>query len=186
MSTIRAQYLQQLWDLLAPVPEGQRKEWMYDYEEHFRMAAAQGRSDAEAASELGDPRQIARELLLGYRVEEAARSGRISSVSRAVLTTVSMGFFNLIFVLGPYVGLLAVILALWVVVGALALSSLYAVYEGLFGEAFNRVQGAFIAMTLIGLSMLAGAGMKVVTRGFMRMTVNYLKFNSRIIGGRAK
>ncbi|MBB3112212.1 putative membrane protein [Paenibacillus phyllosphaerae] len=180
---VREQYLNQLWQLLSPVPEPLRKEWMYDYEEHFRAAAEQGRSEEAAAAELGDPRIIARELLLGYRVEQAEKSGKVGSVSRAVFATVGMGFVNLVFVLGPYLALLGVVLALWAVVAALAIGAVVAVIEGLNGEAFNRVQGTFIAMTLIGLAMLSGAGMKSMTRGVMQMTIRYLKFNGRIIGG---
>ncbi|WP_308637671.1 HAAS signaling domain-containing protein [Paenibacillus silvisoli] len=179
---IREQYLKQLWELLSPVPERLRREWMFDYEEHFRMAAEHGRSEAEAANELGDPRVIAKELLLNYRVGEAEnKSGSITLVSRAVLAAVSLGFFNLIFVLGPYVALLGVLLALWATAIAVGLSSVMAIYEGLYGGGITLLQGTFMAMALIALGMLIGAGAHWLTRAVAKMTLGYLKFNSRVM-----
>lgn len=178
----REQYLGQLWDLLAPVPEKQRKEWMYDYEEHFRVSAELGRSEEAAAAELGDPRMIAKEMLLNYRVDQADRkSGSITLVSRAVFAAVSLGFFNLIFVLGPFIAMIGVLIALWAAAVGVALSSLAVMYEGLSGGAFTSVQASFIALALIGLGMLLGAGTHWLTRAFAKLTLQYLKFNSKVI-----
>ncbi|SFT20223.1 HAAS domain-containing protein [Paenibacillus sp. BC26] len=179
---IREQYLGQLWELLSPVPEPLRREWMYDYEEHFRMAAEHGRSEVEAANELGDPRLIAKELMLNYRVDQASnKSGSITLVSRAVLAAVSLGFFNLVFVLGPYVALLGVLVAIWATAIAVGLSSVMAIYEGAYGGGITLLQGTFLSMVLIALGMLIGAGAHWLTRAFAKMTLSYLKFNSRVI-----
>ena len=179
---MRDQYLQQLWELLKPVPEKLRREWMYDYEEHFRLAAADGRSEAEAAGELGDPRLIAKELLLGYRVDQADdKKGSITLVSRAVLAAVSLGFFNLVFVLGPFIALLGVLISLWAVSLSLGLSAFAAVYEGVFGDTFTLTQSASAAAVLLALGMLLGAGAHWLTRAVAKMTLQYLKFNSRVI-----
>ncbi|BBI34239.1 HAAS signaling domain-containing protein [Cohnella abietis] len=179
---IRDKYLQQLWDLLAPVPEPLRREWMFDYEEHFRQAGQEGSTEEEIAQELGDPRLIAKEMLLGYRVEQAvSKNGGITHVSRAVFAAVSLGFFNLIFILGPFIALLGVLLALWASSVAIGLSSLVAIYEGVFGEAFTKVQGIYVAITLIAVGMLLGAFSLWLTRVVSRVTLQYLKFNSRVI-----
>ncbi|SFI74626.1 Uncharacterized membrane protein [Paenibacillus sp. UNC496MF] len=179
---IREQYLGQLRELLAPVPEKLRREWLYDYEEHFRVSAEHGRSEADAARELGDPRIIAKELLLNYRVEQAdGKRGSITLVSRAVFAAVSLGFFNLIFVLGPFVGLLGVLAGIWAAAIGVGLSSLAVMYEGLFGGAFTGMEASFVALALIGLGMLLGAGAHWLTRAFAKLTLQYLKFNSRVI-----
>lgn len=179
---IRQQYLQQLWELLASVPEPIKRDWMYDYEEHFRIAVENGQTEEEAAAELGDPRQIAKELLLGYRVEQAAdKNGSIASVSRAVLAAVSLGFFNLIFVLGPYIALLAILVAFYTVSLALCLVSLGAIWESIWGTDLTYLQGSSLAAVLMGLGILTGIGTHRLARGVARMTLNYLKFNSRMI-----
>lgn len=183
----REQFLESLWKLLSPIPEQQRREIMVDYEEHFRQSIQHGQSEEEAAAELGDPKLIAKELLLGYRVEQAVKhNGGITHVSRAVFASVGMGFFNLVFVLGPFIGLLGVLVALWATSLALGLSSIVAIYDGLIGDSFNLIQGIFVAITLIALGMLFGAFSHWLTRGVSKMTLRYLKFNSRVIRGRNK
>ncbi|GGD86523.1 HAAS signaling domain-containing protein [Paenibacillus nasutitermitis] len=179
---IREQYLRQLWELLTPIPERLRRDLMFDYEEHFRQAAEHGKSEEEAAHELGDPRMIAKEMLLGYRVEQAEiRNGGITHVSRAVFAAVSLGFFNLVFVLGPFIGLLGILLALWATSIAVGLSSLAAIYEGVFGDAWSSTQGIFVAIALLAVGMLLGALSHWLTRAVSRVTLKYLKFNFRMM-----
>ncbi|UVI30832.1 DUF1700 domain-containing protein [Paenibacillus spongiae] len=178
---IKEQYLQQLWKHLDKIPEPKRREIMFDYEDHFRIAAELGRSEEEAARELGDPQMIAREMLLGYRVEEAENSGGVVRLSKAVLATAGLGFFNLVFVLGPYIALLSVLLSLWVVSGACGILAIGAMYEGFFGDAVTRMQASFIAISAIGVGMLLGAGTHKLTRGVFKMTLKYLRFNTRVI-----
>ncbi|MFC5651352.1 hypothetical protein ACFPYJ_20005 [Paenibacillus solisilvae] len=99
----------------------------------------------------------------------------------AVLAAVSLGFFNLIFVLGPFIALLGVLIALWAASLSLGLSAFAAVYEGVFGKSFTIPQSASAAAVLLGLGMLLGAGTHSLTRAVARMTLQYLKFNSRMI-----
>src|SRR5690606_10412791 len=107
----RELYMRELDRLLAVVPEHIRAEWLYDYDMHFRMSAERGIPEEQTAMELGDPRLIARELLLGYRVREAESRQNVVSVTRAVLATLGLGFFNLIFVLGPFFAVLGILIA---------------------------------------------------------------------------
>lgn len=65
--TIKDQYLGELNHLLHVIPSEQRQELLLDYELHFQMAMENGQPEEQIAHELGDPRVIAKELLLGYR-----------------------------------------------------------------------------------------------------------------------
>ncbi|QJC50537.1 DUF1700 domain-containing protein [Paenibacillus albicereus] len=178
----RDQYLNELWHQLSSVPEAKRREWMYDYEEHFRFAAEQGQPEAATAAELGDPRAIAKELLLGYRVQEASQGGGgVRLVSRAVFAAVGLGFFNLVFVLGPYLALLGMLLALWAVAGSFVLAAFPILYEGLFGDALPLTLGVYGAMVAAGLGLLLGAAAYKLTGGIMRMTLKYLLANTRMM-----
>ncbi|MCA0755579.1 DUF1700 domain-containing protein [Paenibacillus sp. N4] len=67
----RDSYMMELERLLGTIPEHKRKEWLYDYYLHFEQAALNGQTEEEAANELGDPRMIASELMLSYRVNQA-------------------------------------------------------------------------------------------------------------------
>jgi len=183
---MREQYLNQLWELLSPIPEPQRQEMLYDYEEHFRHTLEMGGSEEMAAAELGDPKMIAKELLLGYRVVEAEESGGVVRVSRAVLATMGLGFFNLIFVLGPYLGMMGILLGLWVTTVALFISPLGFIYEGMFGSSITTAQGVFLALIVLGLAMLLAAGTKKLTQAIFRLTLKYLRYNTRVIKGRKR
>jgi len=183
---IREQYLSSLWELLSPIPEAQRREMLYDYEEHFRHTLEQGGSEEMAAAELGDPRTIAKELLLGYRVVEAEESGGVVRISRAVMATVGLGFFNLVFVLGPYLGLMGILLGLWTATVALFISPLGFIYEGVFGSSVTAAQGVFLALIVLGLGMLLAAGTKKLTQAIFRLTLKYLQYNTRVIKGRKR
>ncbi len=59
----RIDFLHNLYLALEGVPDPARREMLTDYEEHFRLAAMDGRSEEETAAALGDPALIARELM---------------------------------------------------------------------------------------------------------------------------
>jgi len=179
----REMYMQELDRLLSAVPQPVRTEWLFDYDMHFRMAAERGMTEEQAAMELGDPRAIAGELLLNYRVHQAEDRSNVVSVSRAVFATVGLGFFNLIFVLGPFVALMAGLLALWGVSVAFFGAAVAAVVEAYRGTMFSLQQGLFVALAATGLGLLSGAGTLYLTRGFFKLTLNYLKFNTRLVRG---
>ncbi|WP_339279257.1 DUF1700 domain-containing protein [Paenibacillus sp. FSL W8-1187] len=178
----REHYLNELWQQLAPVPEAKRREWMYDYEEHFRIAAEQGQPEEQTAGELGDPRAVARELLLGYRVEAASQGGGgVRLVSRAVFAAVGLGFFNLVFVLGPYLALLGLLLALWAVAGSFVIAAFAVLLEGWTGDAIAMPLAVFGAMIAGGLGLLLGAAAYKLTGGIMRLTLKYLLANTKMM-----
>ncbi|WP_341281504.1 DUF1700 domain-containing protein [Paenibacillus sp. FSL H8-0537] len=177
-------YMGELERLLAKVPEQQRREWLFDYYSHFQQAEEHGQSEHEAALELGDPRQIASELLLGYKVERAEADKSFGNTSKAVLATVSLGFFNIVFVLGPYVAAVGVLIALWATSFAFGLAGVTTVLESMWSGMFTLTQAASIGLVLIGLSILLGVGVNALTKGFFAATVKYLKFNTKIIRGK--
>src|SRR5262245_61300681 len=138
--SIRNGYMNELERLLASVPEPVRREWLYDYYSHFELAAENGQSEEAAARELGDPRTVAKELLLGYRVEQAETHGSFRTLSRAVFATVGLGLFNIIFILGPYVAIAAVLLALWASAAAFSVAAVAAVADSIWNETFTMPQ----------------------------------------------
>ncbi len=179
----RETYMRELDRLLSSVPPSVRTEWLFDYDMHFRMAGERGITEEQAAMELGDPRAIAGELLLNYRVHQAEDRSNVANVTRAVMATVGLGFFNLIFILGPFIALMGVLLALWAVAMAFFAGAATAVFEGFRGMAFTLQQGMFAGLALTGLGILSGTGTLYLTRGFLKMTLNYLKFNTRLVKG---
>lgn len=52
---------------LLSLPEAERNEILAEYDAHFEFSKQQGRTEEEIARELGDPEELAAELLLGER-----------------------------------------------------------------------------------------------------------------------
>ncbi|KQO01041.1 HAAS signaling domain-containing protein [Paenibacillus sp. Leaf72] len=184
MMMTKHNYMSELERLLAKVPDKQRREWLFDYYSHFQQAEENGQSEHEAALELGDPRQIASELLLGYKVQRAEAKKSFGNTSKAVLATVSLGFFNIVFVLGPYAAAVGVLIALWATTLALGLAGVTTVLESTWSGMFTLTQAASIGLVCIGLSILLGIGVNALTKGFFAATIKYLKFNTKIIRGK--
>lgn len=179
-------YMNELERLLRAVPEAQRREWLYDYSLHFDQAVQHGQTEEEAARELGDPRLIAGELMLGYRVEQVETSSSYKGLSRAVFTTISLGFFNLIFVIGPYIALAGVLFALWAVTIAIAAVGFATIYDSVWVGSYTMQQAVSLALVSWGLAILLAVGLRLLTRKFFAMTLKYLKFNTRMIRGKSK
>lgn len=184
--TTRDRYMMELESMLIAIPEAQRKEWLYDYYIHFQQAVENGQSEEDAARELGDPRIIANELLLGYRVGQAETINSFGKLSRAVFATVSLGLFNIIFILGPYLALAAVLLALWASAAALGIAGVGIVVESIWNGTFTLPQALTLGLITSSLTILLIIGLKALTASFYKLTLKYLKFNTRIVKGNNK
>jgi uncharacterized membrane protein len=191
----RVQYIEELRKALRRAPEADRREILEDYEEHFKVGMAEGRSEEEIATALGNPSAIGK----AYRIETLAddtRAGwKVADVFRAVFASISLGFFNIIVVLGPFLGLVGVLIGMWAVVAALGVSGIGGIAGAIAGPFLPGVLGfsptagnvLFLLFAGIGaaaLGVLAAIGMAWVTRWFFVLTARYLTFNARIISGR--
>lgn len=58
----RSEFLSSLKDELRRIPQVDRNEILYDYEEHFSIGLEQGKTEEEISMDLGDPRTIARQF----------------------------------------------------------------------------------------------------------------------------
>ncbi|WP_138754716.1 HAAS signaling domain-containing protein [Paenibacillus sinopodophylli] len=184
--TTRDRYMLELEGMLSVIPEVQRKEWLYDYYIHFQQAVENGQSEEDAALELGDPKLIANEILLSYRVGQAEKTGSFGKLSKAVFATVSLGLFNVIFILGPYLALAAVILALWASAAAVALSGVAVIIESVWNDTFSLAQAFTVCLITSAIALLLFIGLKSLTTSFYKLTLKYLKFSTRIVKGNNK
>ncbi|GFZ30305.1 hypothetical protein CSC2_08310 [Clostridium zeae] len=65
---------------LDKVSESERKEILYDYEEHFRIAKENGKADEEICMELGDPKEIANSYKDSFKDKNSLSEYRNESV----------------------------------------------------------------------------------------------------------
>jgi uncharacterized membrane protein len=188
----KEQFLQGLRRSLGRMTDEERREVLSDYEEHFRMGAADGKSEEEIARSLGNPRVIGKSYSIDALLEDPKEGGRVAatSVLRAVFASISLTFFNVIFTLGPFLALIGVMAGLWAAAVSLLLAGVVVVLAPLaavivptfvslagMGAAFLIFAGAGVA----GLGLLAVMGMWKLTLLFVRLVAVYVKFNARIV-----
>ena len=181
-------FLDQLRKSLKGIPGSELKEIVSDYEEHFAVARSSGKMDDEIASSLGNPKTIGK----SYRVDTAMKADRpgFKRILSAVFASVSLGFFNIVFVLGPFLALVAVLISLWAAALSVGLSGI-AVILGIILQpilpAELSIAGVnigfliFAAIGATGLGFLGMIGMWQASKFFAKGTGKYLQFNAQFI-----
>ncbi len=186
-------FMQTLYSNLYGIPENERNEIMYDYEEHFRMAKEQGRTEEDTTNSMGDPIQIARQFKADYSLNIASSNKSSSNLLRAVFATCALGFFNLCFVIGPFFGVVGVLIGLYGAAIGLTFSGIAAFIAPLlqpFVSGLVNIGNTGYPLNVIGSLVLSSAGIGLaclgllffilniwLTKGFYKLTVKYLKWN---------
>lgn len=172
-------YLNELARYLKLLPPEECAELMGEFKEHFEFARLSGRSEAEIISKLGHPRLIARELLTQTQIEKADKSPTLLNVTRAVKATVSLGLFNLVIVLLPFVASLAVLAGVLGFGFFLILSPVVLMIQ--YQSAMLILNGIFLMLVLVGGGLLIVIGALKFTRVYYNLVIRYLKYNLTVI-----
>lgn len=178
----KVQFFNELEQMLHKVPEQDRQEILYDFKEHFAAGLAEGKREEDIVTELGNPKTIAKELLLDYRIEQAEKEKSAKHIVQAIMATVSLSFFNLIFVFGPVVGMIGLYIGLSAMAATLILSPLAWLVSLLF-EPVNVWNQFFVSLVLCGSGILLGIGLYYFGKFLYDVLLKYVKFNLRIIKG---
>ncbi len=194
----REEFLKKLEQLLRNMPEAERKDVLYDYQEHIQIAVENGLDEEKVIESLGTPETIAKQYRVKKYIDKAEATGSTTSVFRAILATVGLGFFNLIFILGPFLAVCGVLLGVGVSSIGVIIAGAGLILGGMFPQLINGVNmqvveagmhGSITAGLLFGgvgtmcLGSLMGLGTVGLTKGFMNMTIKYLRLNIHIIRG---
>ncbi len=188
----KSEFMRILAEQLSELSVEERNDIVYDYEEHFRVGAESGRTEEELATGLGDPRMIAKQLKAGYLVQRAQDNVSTGNVFKAVIATIALGFFNLVFVLGPFVGAVGVLIGLFVTAIGITVAGFTAFIASIVGPFFPQyisfglspVVAAFVGSGLTALGLLFLIGDWYLLKGCYHLTIRYLKWNISIITGR--
>lgn len=184
------EYLRQLTDELQGLPESEINEILRDQQEYISEALKSGRHEDEVIRSLGTPKELAKELKAHHQIRSAVTEKKLMpKINKVLKATLAIGVltpFNLIFVLGPFLGVCGVLLACWAVSAAMIALGL-----GGVGLAFlSFPAGAFLFLTLL-FSSFAGLGMGLLflvacyflSQWFLRGLLQYLKWNFDLIIG---
>lgn len=194
-------FLKRLDDRLRFLAEAERKDILYDYEEHINAAIENGEDEAKVIEKLGSPELIARQFNATQSIKNAEQNKTTGNMLRAVVATMGLGFINLILI-GPFFGLLGCLIGFYFAAFGFAFSGLISAAIGMYGllggnmEQFIHLGNAVsynadvMSMGVVGLGIfLASIGGLVAvfsiwaTRWFYKGTIAYLKLNLNVLKG---
>lgn len=190
------EYLGTLKMLLAGLPEEEIKDILYDYEEHFRIGTEEGKAEEEIAVELGNVRDTARMYKSDIPIQASFSSTPPSdNIPRAILLSIALGFFNLIFILGPFLGFVGVLIGFWgaaagISIGGICsfililLAPVFPSFINMAGLSYPFAFSVSIGLTCLGLLFVIGD--IYITRWFFNLTIRYLRWNVDTIFNRRK
>lgn len=200
----KEKFLKKLEELLARVPEGDRKEMLNDYEKYFSARMEKGTTEAAIVNELGDPHVIARDLLIEYRQAQLGKDTKVpteqvtmeskpiqiekkpssSSVGTSLLKAIGMGFFNLVFILGPLLGIIGAYIGLWAASIVLVLSPLGTIGAMFFSSVDEIMMIFFLSLITCSLGIFLSIGLLYLGRILFAAIHRYGRFNLRVIKGK--
>jgi uncharacterized membrane protein len=177
--------------LEGTLPADELEDLLMDYSEHFRMGKANGRSDEELWRSLGSPEDVAREIRAVHLVKKAEDVRSCSNIFHAVIATLGLGLFNLVFVLVPFMLLLLMLFVvftigvLFAVFGPVAFISSVLHLAGLaVSEVWlSPLAGVFLSIGITALGLLLILGDYYLARFFYHAGIRYLKWNIGVIKG---
>lgn len=179
-------FLKQLDASLNRLPFEERQDILQDFEEHFSNAFADGKTEEEIIAALGSPQQIAKELLASYHLEKVENNMTTANIIRAVWAVIGLGFFNLVFVAGPFFGLMGILFAGWAVSTGFIVSPILMLFNTfIFPDTFTWFD-LFFSILLCGIGLFIAIGMFFVTKTVFHLFIRYLKFNASIVKGGLK
>lgn len=185
----KQEFLSRLSDALSNLSSEEKSDILYDYEEHFLFAMEKGKTEEEAAEELGDPEDIAKYYRANAAISKAEANKSVRHITGAVFSVLGLGFINLVFILGPYLGVVGALIGFFAAAVAMVLSGIVGIIAAVFAPVLPGIvympvnQGAVIfatiGITCLGLLMFIGCC--YLAKGLYTVTIKYLKFNLSII-----
>ena len=176
----RKQFIVTLKKSMSGLPEAEKRGILSDYEEHFTIGLQKGKGEEEIAQSRGNPKTIGKAIRIDALLQDKEEGYSVATVFRVLLAGLSLGLFNIIIVIGPYLGLVAVVISLWAVALSLSLSGvaviLALILQPIFPAAFSfaGLNMAFLIFASIGVSalgLLGLIGMWQLSRWFLEGTV---------------
>jgi len=173
------------------LPREDLEDLLSDYSEHFRIGKARGRTEENLCRSLGSPEDVAREVKATHLVKKAEKTRSCRNLFHAVIATLGLGLFNLVFVLVPFI-LLVVLLAIIFLLGlaftvfgpaAFIFSLLQILGIPSFAIWQSPLAGAFFSIGITSFGILLIVAAFYLARFFYHLGIRYLTWNIGVIKG---
>jgi uncharacterized membrane protein len=177
--------------LEGTLPKEDLDDILSDYTEHFRIGKAEGRSEEELYRSLGSPEDVAREIRATHLVKKAESHRSCGNIFHAVIATLGLGLFNLVFVLAPFLILVCMLLVVFMIGVLFAIfgpaAFVFSIFQLLGSPSFaiwlSPAAGLFFSVGMTSLGLLLIIGDYYLARVFYYLGIRYLKWNIGVIRG---
>lgn len=185
----RAEFIGILRKELQSIPENEIIDILYDYEEHFEVGLSKGKGEEEIAKELGNPKNIAKSYRASSKVSKAANNPSPKNLFKAILAAMALGFFNLVIVLGPFLGIVGLFIGLYAISISFVVGGVGAFFGTILAPFFphsisinvHPIVSMSFGIGLSSLGVLVGIGSFYLTKLLYQGAIRYLKWNIDVI-----
>ncbi|TPG73254.1 DUF1700 domain-containing protein [Brevibacillus laterosporus] len=178
-------FLHELKTRLSAISDEEREDILYDYTEHFQFGVEAGKSEIEIIEKLGSTKMIAKELLATYHLEKAENQPTLTNLFGVFVAMIGLSFMNLIFILGPSIVIVGLLVAGWGISIAFILSPILAVLSVIMFDLSSQWLQLFVAIILCGVGILLMNGMYYTTAFMYKLFIRYVKMNITIVKSKA-
>lgn len=185
----RVEFINTLKIELGNLPPSEVEDILYDYEEHFEVGLSKGKTEEEIARELGNPKSIAKSYKVNYKINNAENNPSTKNLFSAILAAVSLGFFNLVFVLGPFLGLVGLLIGTYGIGFGLSIAGIGLLFRTFLEPLFphyidlnvHAITSISFGIGLFALGLLILIGCVYLTKYLYQVIIKYLRWNINII-----
>jgi uncharacterized membrane protein len=181
----RIAFLRTLHDGLAGLPEHEIDDILADYYAHFDEGLASGRSEAEVAAALGDPRRLARELRAETGLRRWENHHSLGNSAAVLLAFGGLAAVDILFLLPLLFAVLLATLIIGLVIcvlGIIGIGSLLSLIKiAPFASIFAIVRRALTGIAFIAASAGGGFLLLFALNGAVRMLGRYARLHYRLL-----
>lgn len=170
---------------LRGLPQTTVDEIAADYESHFSEGLSAGRSEAQVAEALGDPKRLARELKAeaGLKRWEAERNP--SSAIAALAAVLGLATIDILILLPMLIALGGILFGLFMTALGLGAGGLVLAVSSIggatFGPVVDKTTAVLFGLGLTSLGVALGALLIPVVVGIVHLLVRYARLHYRLL-----
>nr|WP_263314404.1 DUF1700 domain-containing protein [Mammaliicoccus sp. Marseille-Q6498] len=183
----KKEYLNTLNKYLKNISNVDREDILAEYETHFISGTEDGLSEEKISKELGNPKEIAKEINATLAIDRAESNNKVSNIWQAIISVMGLGILNFFVILIPIVVIISILFALITTTVSLLSSPIMLMVKGvLYG--FDDLQSidVYVILAAFGLGLVLFTITFVLTKWFYKLFVKYLRWNISIVKGSAK
>lgn len=187
-------FMQILYSELKPMNQNEINDIMSDFEEHFASGLANGKSEDEIVSELGNPYEIAGQYKDGSFDGAPPVQSKTVPVAPAAQpqppknklnegALVGVILFNIFLGIPIWISLFSTLFGFWVAAGGIGISAAVLFVVAIVQAGYVSIILALFGLALTALTILAIILMVYLTKWLCIGLVSYVRWNKKLVMG---